>query len=79
MERASNVNDQQFEMMMQMHRDTHDKIDSVVEAVREVKGAFGEHIDEDKAVHKVVDRHTAYWRLLTGSTTSLLAYLGITK
>lgn len=73
------MNDQQFEMMMQMHRDTHDKIDTVVVAVQEAKEAFGEHVKEDTAIHKIVDRHTTYWRLFTGGLTSLLTYLGVTK
>ena len=73
------MDDQQFEMMMQMHRDTHDKIDSAVVAIRDVKTAFSEHIEEDKAVHKVVDRHTTYWKVATGGMTSLLTYLGVTK
>ena len=73
------MNDQQFEMMMQMHRDTHDKIDSVVTVVQEVKETFGDHVREDAAVHKVVDRHTTYWKVFSGGLTTLLTYLGITK
>ena len=73
------MDDQQFEMMMQMHRDTHDKIDGVIVAVHEAKDAFGEHVKEDASVHKIVERHTAYWRLLTGGLTSALTWMGITK
>ena len=73
------MNDQQFEMMMQMHRDTHDKIDGAVEAIKETKLAFIDHVKEDDAVHKVVERHTTYWKFFTGGFTTLLTYLGITK
>lgn len=73
------MNDQQFEMMMQMHRDTHDKIDGVVEVVRETKEAFAGHIAEDAAVHKIVDRHTTYWKVFTGGLTSVLGYFGVIK
>ena len=73
------MNDQQFEMMMQMHRDTHDKIDGVKEAVQEAKLAFSAHVKDDDAVHDVVKRHTTYWKVATGGLTSLLGYLGITK
>ena len=73
------MNDQQFEMMMQMHRDTHDKIDSVIEVSREMKDAFGDHVKEDAAVHKVVERHTTYWQLFTGGLTSVLTYFGVVK
>ena len=80
------MNDQQFEMMMQMHRDTHDKIDSVVQAVVEVKevvasqvDAFNTHVKDDLAVHKVVDRHTVYFRFLSGGVTTVAGWLGLTK
>ena len=73
------MDDQQFEMMMQMHRDTHDKIDNVADIVREVKVSFRDHVAEDTEVHKVVDRHTTYWKVFTGGLTSLLGYLGIVK
>ena len=73
------MNDQQFEMMMQMHRDTHDKIDSVVLAVGEVKESFGAHAKEDADVHKVVDRHTIYFKFLSGGLTSVAGWLGLTK
>lgn len=73
------MDDQQFEMMMQMHRDTHDKIDSVREVVQEASANLRAHIKEDEVVHKVVERHTTYWKIFTGGATSLLGYLGIIK
>ena len=73
------MDDQQFEMMMQMHRDTHDKIDSVVTAVHEAREAFSEHAKEDAVIHKVVERHTTYWQIFTGGLTSILTYLGLVK
>ena len=73
------MDDQQFEMMMQMHRDTHDKIDNVADIVREVKVSFRDHVAEDAVVHKVVDRHTTYWKVFSGGLTSVLTYFGVIK
>lgn len=73
------MDDQQFEMMMQMHRDTHDKIDNMADVIREVKVSFRGHVAEDAEVHKVVDRHTTYWKIATGGLTSVLTYFGIMK
>lgn len=73
------MNDQQFKMMMQMHHDTHDKIDGVIAVVQDANEALKAHIVEDALVHKVVERHTTYWKVFTGGLTSLLSYLGIVK
>ena len=73
------MNDQQFEMMMQMHRDTHDKIDNVIDVVRDANEALKTHVVEDELVHRVVERHTTYWKLFTGGVTSALTYFGVTK
>ena len=64
---------------MQMHRDTHDKIDGVVQAVGEVKDSFSLHAKDDAAVHRIVDRHTIYFKFLSGGLTSVAGWLGLTK
>lgn len=77
------MNDQQFEMMMQMHRDTQELIGGIKSDVAQfssnVTTKLDGHIKEDTEVHKVVDRHTTYWKVFSGGLTSLLAYLGIIK
>lgn len=45
---------QQFDTLMQMHRDTL----SEVQATRK---ALEKHVEDDNKVHRVVDRHTTYW------------------
>ena len=52
---------------------------TVVVAVQEAKEAFGEHVKEDTAVHKIVLRHTTYWQLLSSGMASVLSYLGLSK
>ena len=77
------MDDQQFEMMMQMHRDTQELIGGVKGDVeqftRSVTSKLDDHIKDDIEVHKVVDRHTTYWKVFSGGLTSVLTYFGIIK
>ena len=77
------MDDQQFEMMMQMHRDTQELIGGIKGDVeqfsQQVTTKLDGHIKEDVEVHKVVDRHTTYWKVFSGGLTSVLTYLGVVK
>lgn len=67
------MNEQQFELMLQMHRETHAKIDSVYGQLEHANGKLDRHIVEDNKIHDVVKRHTIYWRGVSGLISSALA------
>ena len=69
-------NDQQFEMGMQMHRDTHELIRSLRTDMATITAKLDKHVDEDKKVHEVVARHTTYWKTATGAVSALIAGAG---
>ena len=79
----SDMNEQQFQAMMQMHRDTHDKIDSVHKQLDHANGKLEKHIEEDLRIHAIVNRHTIYWRGLSGLFSTGLAagltWLGMSR
>lgn len=66
------VNDQQFDALMQMHNDTNDLIRSVRDDIKD-------HVKEDKLIHDVVKRHSWYWRTVSGTLTVVGGWLGLAK